>query len=112
MISAAVGTTSINWVVLGAACPKNVGGMGASWATITRGELDDMMCTDVHGKMFVLQALATNLKSAEPKARVFSIGVPFADGPMPDGTYKVIPGMAAFGAVKSAMKYARSHEGG
>jgi len=51
-----------------------------------------------------LQALASNLKSAQPKARVFNLGNPPSDGPKPDGTYMAIPGLCAFSAAKAAMK--------
>ncbi|CAD7940621.1 unnamed protein product [Amoebophrya sp. A120] len=107
-IADAVGSAKIHYVLLGAAAPKNTSGTGHNLKSISREDFDDMMNTDVHGKLFVMQALANNLGS-EPKARVFNLGAPFSDGPKPDGTYMVVPGWGGFGAVKAANKWL--HEG-
>ncbi|CAD7962490.1 unnamed protein product [Amoebophrya sp. A25] len=108
-IAAAAGNTPIHFVMLAAACPKNTAGMGTNLTSISREDMEDMMNTDVYGKLFVCQAIGENLKSAEPKARVFNLGAPFSDGPKPDGTYMVVPGWAGFGAAKAANKWI--HEG-
>merc|ERR1712100_997234 len=66
------------------------------------------MNTEIYGKVFVVQAMASNLKSAvteSTKPRVLNIGVPFADAPMPDGKYMVFPGMGTFGASKAGVRW-------
>lgn len=114
-IAAAIGDNELHFVLLAAACPKNLAaGMGAPIADMGWDDLDDMIRTDCHGKLFVVQKLLGNLKAARDaqdgqKSRVFSIGAPFSDGPKPDGTYMSIPGWAGFGAAKAACKWI--HEG-
>jgi len=105
-ITAAISSVAkIHFVLLGAAAPKNLGGVGHNLKTITRGDFDDMMNTDVHGKLFVMQGIASKLEGAEPKPRVFNLGAPFSDGPKPDGSYMVVPGWGGFGCVKAANKW-------
>lgn len=112
-IAAAVGDTPIHFVFLTAACPTNVDNMGHRFTNITHEILDDMIRTDAHGKLFVVQRLLPNLQAVtdaeESKPRVFSIGAPFSDGPKPDGSYMVIPGWAGFGVAKAAATWV--HQG-
>lgn len=104
-IAAAVGDLPVHIVFLAAASPKNVDDKGHRFSNITYEIFDDMIKTDAHGKLFVVQALIPSLQKARDiegkKSRVFSIGAPFSEGPKPDGEYMVIPGWAGFGVAKA-----------
>lgn len=106
-IKAAVGDTALNFVVYAAASVANQDNRGAPIGSITRENFQDMIQTSVYGKVFTTQLLSENLKKAGPtkKARVFNVGVPFGDGPMPNGKYMCVPGWIGLGAAKAAAKY-------
>jgi NAD(P)-dependent dehydrogenase (short-subunit alcohol dehydrogenase family) len=108
-VSEAVGDLPIHYVFMCAACPKNVDDMGHRFTNIGYDDLDDMIKTDAHGKLFVVQRLQKNFQAvcdaSNSKPRVFTIGAPFSDGPKPDGKYMVIPGWAGFGVAKAACKW-------
>jgi NAD(P)-dependent dehydrogenase (short-subunit alcohol dehydrogenase family) len=108
-----VGDEPLNYILLAAAVAPNDGtgkaapNMGLS--NLTYDLVDDAIRTDVHGKVFLVKELLSNLiagfESSGKKSRVMNIGAPFGDGPKPDGSWMVIPGWMTMGVSKAASKY-------
>lgn len=103
----------INQVLCAAAVAPNDGEKPApnlGLANLTHKALTDAIQTDVHGKVFLVKVLLSNLiagfKTSGRKSRVFNLGAPFGDGPKPDGSFVVLPGWMTIGVSKAASKYA------